>query len=277
MLKQTEQKNYSDYDLKVLRYYAGYPDTGVISGAALNQATEFLIKSDYITASNHALTPKATALLNGDAGIDIMPAAAEKARALTLPEWQSLIGDWALKTFGPTPPAVHAARMSREMADVMDCIAIGDMENLGRALAGVMVVGLALADSQKINLDAALTDEHLENSNSIWRRDSWGQWVRGGTGEIINPELARVICAKVKEQILTPRFAAALLRAGGVSLREAIEYLISHAGCSDDDFSDKPLEDLTPYARGANWPGRKLTPLIFPAIVTGSVERIEDV
>lgn len=268
----------SDYDLKVLRFYAGYPDTGIVSGAALNQATEFLIKSNYITAKNHALTPKATALLNGVSVTEsIADNLSEIEKPSNLHEWQILVGRWALKTFGPTPPAVHAARMSREMADVMDCIAIGDMDNLGRALAGVMVVGLALADSQNINLETSLGDEHAENQASHWVRDGWGQWVRHGANDIKNTEQAQIICEMVQARNLSPKAAARLLHSDGVDLITAIKFLIKNAQCHSDDFQSQAVQDLTPRARGANNPWPKFYPLKHSTTVTGMAEMIDTI
>ena len=276
MLKPTDQKTYSDYDLKVLRYHAGYPDTGIISGAAFNQATEFLIKSNYITASNHALTPKATALLNGGSDIENIAVDGSKhERPLTLPQWQDIVGRWAIGTFGPTPPAVHAARMSREMADVMDCVAIGDVDNLGRALAGVMVVGLALAESQNINLTQALIAEHSENASSQWVQDGWGQWVRRGDGSIADESRAEQIAFYVLSDVIPPQIGAQLLRLDGAGLSQAIDYLIAFGGCDDSDFQNKGVQDLTPRARGINLKLPKFYPLKRPSIVTGPAEMID--
>lgn len=54
-----------EYELKVLQFYRGDANTGVIYGAALNVATERLISSGYLNrAGNVRLTPKATKALH---------------------------------------------------------------------------------------------------------------------------------------------------------------------------------------------------------------------
>lgn len=206
-------------------------------------------------------------------------ATTENSRAdhenFTLPDWQNVIGQWALQTFGPTPPGVHAARMSREMADVMDCVAIGDMANLGRALAGVMVVGLALADSQDIELIQDLIAEHVENLSSQWMQDSWGQWVRRSDGSIADESRAAQIAFYVLSDVIPPQIGAQLLRLDGAGLSQAIEYLIAFGGCDESDFQNKGVQDLTPRARGVNLKLPKFHPLKRASIVTGPVQMID--
>ena len=54
----------TEYEIKVLRFYRGDADTGVIHGAALNAATETLLSSGYLSRAGVRLTPKATEALH---------------------------------------------------------------------------------------------------------------------------------------------------------------------------------------------------------------------
>ena len=180
------------------------------------------------------------------------PAVAEVVSPHDLSVLQARIGGWALKTFGPTPAAVHVARMDREMADVHDCVAMGNMDDLGRALAGVFVVGLALADSHDIDLTRALLAEQDDNESSEWIQDSWGQWLRNGDGAVKDDHLARDIAAQVKTEGLDAKFAARLLMDRGASLTSAADYIQDHAGVASDAFQNPRAEDIRPEARGVS-------------------------
>jgi len=296
-MNSSAPKSPVDYELNVLRFYAGAPDTGVIPGADLNEAREFLIRNGYLNCAVNTLTPKGTALIAGIDDPDPAPAPSPAAAApdqsdgcalkaggvrdlpaskMSLDVWQAMIGGWALATFGPTPAQVHAARMTREMADVLDCVAIGDIEHLGRALAGVFVVGFALADSQGINIRQALLAEHIENSESHWVKDSWGQWVRRGDGSVTDTDTARKIAELVAADKIQPQDGVRLLMAAGAMLNQAAAFLIAHGGCHESDFQNAGIDDLTPRARGANLPLPKVYPIPKPAILTGDGLMIDD-
>lgn len=148
---------------------------------------------------------------------------------------QTQIGRWALSAFGPTAADFHAARMTREMADVLDCIAKGDSSLLGRALAGVFVVGFALAESQEIDLLEALKAEHEENIRSQWVRDDWGQWVRRGDGSVPDSAPAAIIGMSAAQGKIAPQYAVAALCSLGAGQSQAIEYLV-RLGLSAADF-----------------------------------------
>ena len=180
-----------------------------------------------------------------------LPPAPERSTDLRV--LQTRIGGWALPAFGPTPPAVHAARMAREMADVQDCIAIGNVDDLGRALAGVFVVGLALAESQNISLTAALLAEQEENESSHWVQDSWGQWIRRGDGAVDEADgIASSIAALVAEDLFPIDLALKLLKSRGASQKHAIAYLVAQADVPDSAFHAPRKEDLTPAGRGVD-------------------------
>jgi len=175
----------------------------------------------------------------------------------TLPVLQSRIGRWAIETFGPTPSAVHAARMDREMADIHDCIATGNMDALGRTIAGVLVVALALADSADIDLTAALMAEQAENEASQWQQDSWGQWMRNGDGSVSETQTARMIAKLVGGGSVTPREGVAILCALGASFPAARAYLIAAGAAAPEDFHAQRMDDLVP--------ARRLVPPLRPA------------
>lgn len=153
-----------------------------------------------------------------------------------LTQSQKVIGAWSMSTFGATPADFHAARMTREMADVLDCIAKGDMATLGRALAGVFVVGLALAESQEIDLAAAILAEHTENISSHWVRSSWGQWDRAGDGSVPDTLPVQIITDAAAEGVITPAQAARALTTLGAKFEEACAYLCTRVGLRPSDF-----------------------------------------
>lgn len=171
---------------------------------------------------------------------------------ITLAALQTRIGTWALRTFEPTPAPVHAARMGREMADVYDCVAIGNHQDLGRALAGVFVVGLAMAESQDIDLVAALLAEQDENEASEWRKDSWGQWVRNGDGDVPENTHSRTVVELVRFSGLSPKSAARLLMGAGAAPQKAKAFLIEMRVAQDGDFQSTDLMNLRPDARGVD-------------------------
>ena len=188
----------------------------------------------------------------------------------TLDAFQARIGRWALETFGPTPACVHGARMDREMADVHDCVAIGDIDNLGRAIAGVLVVALALADSHGLDLTASLLAEQDDNEASEWVQDSWGQWIRNGDGSVTDDPRAQSIAAWVGLGELCPKRAAVWLCDRGADLKSAINYLVARAGVDKAAFSGERCEDLTPASRGVDVHYHPLSKsLVMPDFVTG--------
>jgi NTP pyrophosphatase (non-canonical NTP hydrolase) len=100
----------------------------------------------------------------------------------SLDYWQTHIGRWAGLEFGPTPVDLHALRLTKEALDVMDAAATGDVDGrdskLASALAGVLVVALAMAAQNQIDLCEALETEQARNLASEWRSDAFGQWFR---------------------------------------------------------------------------------------------------
>jgi len=188
----------------------------------------------------------------------------------SLPAFQQRIGRWALREFGPTPAAVHAARMDREMADIHDCVAIGNTANLGRAIAGVFVVGFALAESQGIDLTAALLAEQDDNEASDWVQDSWGQWIRNGDGAVRDDRLSRFIADCAAAGRLPPTLAASLLVDRGAELSKAQDYIQAAADVEAGAFHAPRAENLTPAARGVDVRYHPLAnPLKTPNSVTG--------
>ena len=177
---------------------------------------------------------------------------------------QARIGRWALRTFGPTPAAVHAARMDREMADVHDCVAMGDMATLGRALAGVLVVGLALAESHDIDLAGALLTEQDDNEASEWIQDSWGQWLRNGDGAVKDDAVSLSMANLVHARFMPPDLAVKILKDRGASQNAAIEYLSKYSGVPESHFEAPRTENLTPAARGVDTKFRPFVGRVMP-------------
>lgn len=140
---------------------------------------------------------------------------------------QKTIGAWSLKTFGAMAADFHAARMIGEMADVFDCIAKGDMDQLGRAVAGVFVVAFALSESQGIDLWAALQAEHDENRRSHWVKNRWGQAERSGDGSVPDTAAAAIIGTAAASGLISPKYALQALCDLGAFQSQAIRYLVS--------------------------------------------------
>ena len=170
---------------------------------------------------------------------------------------QARIGRWAASTFGPTPAAVHAARMDREMADVHDCVAIGDDAGLGRAIAGVVVVALALADAQDIDLAAALKAEQADNEAAQWAQTSWGQWVRSSDGQVPDDEISASLGRLAKHEIMDAGDVVTLLRERGASLNAAVAFL-GDLGVNIQRFeAPSPIGGTAPDSLEKTKPGEK--------------------
>lgn len=194
---------------------------------------------------------------------------------VSLPSLQTRIGGWALGEFGPTPAAVHAARMSREMADILDCVAIGDTANLGRAIAGVFVVGLALAESHGINLTDSLLAEQADNEASDWVQDSWGQWIRNGDGTVRDDRLSRLLAAFVRAGHIPATMGASLLVDRGAELSKAQDYITAQAEIDPEEFHAPRTRRLTPASRGVDIRYHYFAnTLKAPTLVTGDAVEI---
>ena len=164
-----------------------------------------------------------------------------------LPELQSRIGSWSRTAFGPTPPDLHANRLMKEAVDVADCAATGRVADMGRALAGVLVVALALADGEDIDLLAALVEEQAENEASHWVRTGWGHWRRAGDGGVDETPAALALADAVRDGHVAPRTASALLVAAGARFETAASWLTRRCGLDADAFQDP--SPAPPFAR----------------------------
>lgn len=147
---------------------------------------------------------------------------------------------------------VRAARANREMADLLDDVAVGNTEDLSGRLGNILFVLACLAEDYGFTLSAALSDVLSRNQNSDWITDSWGRGARrpklGVEPSKINLEMVE-IC---RSGAIKPAQLVLILVAGGATQIAAHKFVTAQLG-SDAGLSNEMMNaaDITPAARGA--------------------------
>jgi len=159
----------------------------------------------------------------------------------SLAVWQAHIGRWAMDEFGPAPMDVTAVTLLGECQDVIERAVTGDQDAMGPALAGVMVVVLALGARLDVDLGAALQAEQTCNQASSWAENPFGQMRR--ISDDLDARLTSSLTTHLISQAVTgtqtpPRVARWLVDLG-LPFRIAVAALIE-AGVAPSEFQAPP-------------------------------------
>lgn len=101
----------------------------------------------------------------------------------TTDQWdQKAITEWSRNTFGVTSPTVVAARMNKEVAELLTALTLANLSEARKECADVGVMLLQVAELLGIDLMQAVSDKMDVNYKRQWEQTPAGDFQhKGGT------------------------------------------------------------------------------------------------